>query len=220
MPNQTDLLNIALGNVGARRISAIDDGSANANHCATFYPAVLDGALRAGHWKFAGGRALLEQLGPTPDPAVPLFEYIYAWQLPSDFIKLREYFDSSLNAPLVWDWNDFDYHRYYDKFTIETYIPSNPSGAPPAKCILSMGNSAQIVYTRRITNPDLWATDFFWYVVKWLASELATAIPKDTKLSQDLMAEAHAFEAMALAVNGQEQSTQPIQSDSLTWGRW
>ena len=217
MPNQTDLLNIALGMVGARRISAIDDGSENANQCLTFYPSILDAALRVAHWNFATGRAILAQI---TDVDAPLFEYTYAWAVPSDFIKLREFYDNLNPANLVFGWEDFNYGRYRDRFRLETFIPIGaPDDTPPVKIFVSNGLNAQIVYTRRVTNPDLWDGQFFWYVAKWLASELAKAISHDSKKAAELMQEAQAYLSMAAAADGQEQSVEPIRVNDLLWGR-
>lgn len=215
MPNQTDLLNIALGNIGARRVSAIDDGTENANQCLTFYPSILEGALRSHHWNFATGRA---QLALLPD--APLFDYAYAYALPSDFVKLRQYYDAYvLPSVLTWDYGDFNYTKHLGMFRIETYVPPGSTG-PPIKILVSRGTNAHVVYTRRIENPDLWDGQFFWYVAKWLAAELAKAIPKDTKRAAELMQEANYHLLMAAAVDGQEQSVEAFAVPELLWGRW
>ena len=47
MPSVTDLLNDSLGQIGEQPITAIDDGTNNANYCGRFYPSLLDSALQA-----------------------------------------------------------------------------------------------------------------------------------------------------------------------------
>src|SRR3990167_5668634 len=83
MPSQTDLLNDALGQIGAARITAIDDGSINANHCQTFYPALRRGLLRSHHWNFAEARVQLAQ-----DAVGPVFEYTFSYTLPADLWRM------------------------------------------------------------------------------------------------------------------------------------
>jgi len=215
MPNQTDLLNFALGKCGVARINAIDDGSTNANHCLTIYPGILDSALRNHHWNFATGRATLALLTDAP-----LFEYAYAYALPSDFIKLQRYYDAvnDLNS-LIWDFNNWPL-AWQNVFRIETYVPIGaPPGAPPVKILVSNGTNAQIVYTRRIENPDLWDGEFYQYIACWLASDLALAISKDAQKSDILLKQSVFHLGQAVALDGQEQSIEPFESNSLLWGR-
>jgi hypothetical protein len=91
MPSETDLLNDALGQIGASRITSIDDGSVNANHCQTFYPALRDGMIRAHHWNFAIVRVELAQ-----DATPPAAGWSYSYTLPADCLKVIEYNGGSL----------------------------------------------------------------------------------------------------------------------------
>ena len=90
MPSETDFLNDALGQIGAARITAIDDGSVNANHCSTFYGPLRRSVLRSHHWNFAETRVELAQ-----DVAPPAFEFAFAYTLPADLLKIKEYFGTN-----------------------------------------------------------------------------------------------------------------------------
>lgn len=215
MPSETDLLNVALAKAGCRRINAIDDGSENANHCSTLYPPLLDSSLRLHHWKFATGRAVLAQLIDAP-----LFEFLYAWGVPSDFIKLQQFYDD-LSTYIFSEW-DFVYSDalWQTRYRLETYIPVGaPDGTPPVKIFVGNGINAKIEYTRRVTNPDLWDGAFFQYLACKLGSDLARAIPKDGKRAVELLQESDYWLGLAAAVDGQEKSIEPMVSDSLLWGR-
>lgn len=199
MPSETDLLNESLSQIGAARISAIDDGSINANYCQMLYPALLDSILRMHHWNFATGRVVLEA-----DATAPLFEFTYSYPLPQDFLKIREYNGADTSVDTTWWWDG----RRVQRYVIE------------GRALLSNEAEVKIVYTKRITDPNIWDALFYQVVVTWLAGKLANAIPKDTKKSASLIQEAVSLLLpMAVGVDGQEGTVIPFQVDDLTWGR-
>ena len=65
MASETDICNLALARLGdAALVSSISppDGSAQAGHCAAFYPMVRDYLLERYAWSFSLTRAALTQL--------------------------------------------------------------------------------------------------------------------------------------------------------------
>lgn len=73
----------ALMKLGADSIASFEDGTAEAEVAASLYGPVRD-ALISGHpWSFASGQAVLAQLA-----AEPVADYSYAYQLPSDFLRV------------------------------------------------------------------------------------------------------------------------------------
>jgi len=199
VPSETDLLNEALVTVGATRISAIDDGSINANHCQTFYPTTRDALLRMHHWNFATGRA---QLSASVTP--PLFEYTFAYPLPADFLKMREYNSNPVNSGgYIW-WEG----QWVSRYVIE-------SGS-----LLTNDTPVYILYTKRVVDPNIFDALFYQVLATWMASKLALAITKDHKKASDLLSMAmNLLLPSALSVDGQEGTVVPLISDSLTWGR-
>jgi len=199
VPSETDLLNDALGQIGAPRIGAISDGSINANFCLTFYPALRDSLLRMHHWNFATGRAHLSA-SVTP----PLFEFSLAYPLPSDFLKMREYNGAPINPTGLTLWEG----QWAQRYTIE------------GQELLTNDTDVYIVYTKRVTDPNIWDALFYQVCAGWLASKLANAIPKDAKKSAELLRGAMGLMLpAALAADGQEGTVLPFVSDSLTRGR-
>jgi hypothetical protein len=95
MPSETDLCNDALGQLGEKPITAIDDGTAAANLCQAFLPALRDDALVEHHWNFNMKHIELA----LDDPAVKS-DYIYSYALPADCLKVIQ-----LNASdrVAWD---------------------------------------------------------------------------------------------------------------------
>lgn len=204
MATETDLLNDALGLIGAERITAIDDGSTNSNYCASMYPAMRDSLLRSHHWNFAVTRVELAQ-----DVTAPVFGYAYSYSLPANCLKVIDYGGAlpvSGTAVMVypfWPYNQ----RNVVNYKIE------------GRKLYSNDGQALIVYLRQETNPALWDPMFYQAVVHGLASKLANAIRKDPKLSLALLQQSDHYWGLAAAVDGQEGSTQAFISDDLTWGR-
>lgn len=203
MASETDCLNDALTQIGAATVAAIDDGSANANKCLVLYPPLRDMLLRMHHWNFAVKRVEL-----ALDVTAPVTGFAYAYTLPSDNMKVVEYAGAN---PVV---------------SGEPYglITGDQRAIPYYKIesgkLLSNDGQAWIVYIRRVTNADEWDSLFYQVLTTWLASKLALAIPKDTKKSAELLNMAvNVLLPQALAVDGQEGSTDRFIVDDLIWGR-
>ncbi len=193
MASETDLLNDALGQIGASPITAIDDGSLNANYCKRFYPALLDSLIRAHHWNWALKRIELAQ-----DATAPLFGYAYSYTLPSDCLKVVEFNGAN---------------------TSTTTLPLNIFFKIEGRALLTNDGTVKIGYLSRVTDPNIWDGLFYQAIAAWLASKLASAITKDTRKGMELLAEAQSIFSEATSVDGQEGTVQPIITDDLTWGR-
>ena len=85
MPSNVDIANLALSNLGADRILAIDEDSENARKVDAIYIFVRDIVLSAHPWNFAVKRTTLALLTETPE-----FDFTYAFQLPSDYIRVLD----------------------------------------------------------------------------------------------------------------------------------
>lgn len=200
MPSEVDLLNDSLSQIGSGPIVSIDDGSVSANHCARLYPALRDALIRSHHWNWAMTRVELAQ-----DATPPVTEFAFSYTLPADCLKVVEFagadLDTSTSIPL------FDSHGAF-QYKIE------------GRKLLTNYGTALVVYLARVTNPDAWDPLFYQVVATWLASKLASAITKDDRKSSELLNKAvSVLMPLAMAVDGQEGSVQPMISDSLTWGR-
>jgi hypothetical protein len=85
MASAVSICNLALSHLGdTATVSAIDppEGSAQAQHCARFYPIARDALLEMAAWNFATKRATLAELTNTST------EWLYAYALPSGCINL------------------------------------------------------------------------------------------------------------------------------------
>lgn len=85
MASEVDIANLALANLGDRAtVASLDppEGSAQAEHCARFYPIARDMLLELHPWSFATRRVTLAQLVDVPP------NWLYAYALPADCIRV------------------------------------------------------------------------------------------------------------------------------------
>ena len=83
MASEVDICNLALAHLGdTATVASISppEGSAQAEHCARFYPIARDGLLNMHAWNFASKRVNLAQV------AQPWPEWKYAYALPADLM--------------------------------------------------------------------------------------------------------------------------------------
>jgi len=84
--SETDIVNIAVRDIGATEITDIDtDDGKVANTVRTYWPAVIDEGLRAHKWTFA---KVMKALAADGDYTMVDARYAYAYQKPSDYIRM------------------------------------------------------------------------------------------------------------------------------------
>lgn len=85
MASEVDICNMALGHLGDNATVASlnpPEGSAQAEHCARFYPIARDALLEMAFWNFSMRRVSLAQLTNTWP------EWVYAYALPGDVLNV------------------------------------------------------------------------------------------------------------------------------------
>ena len=81
--SQVSISNIALNRIGARgQITSINDNSPNAVKVLSVWDAIFQEVMSERDWKFAKTRQLLQL-----SPVTPLYGWLFAWALPSDFLR-------------------------------------------------------------------------------------------------------------------------------------
>lgn len=81
--SEVSICNLALQKLGAKRITSLTEDSNNARQVNACYATLRDKELRIHPWKFAITRAVL-----TPAATAPLFDYTYAFPVPSDCLRV------------------------------------------------------------------------------------------------------------------------------------
>lgn len=199
MPSEVDVCNDALSQIGASVITALDDGSVNANHCTRLYPQLRRSILRSHHWNFAEARIALAQ-----DATAPIFEFAFSYALPTDLLKIKEYNGATPTTSTL--------------TLFEIQLPRRYK--IEGRKLLTNDGVVNIVYVRDETDPNIWDGLFYQVVATWLASKLANAIMKDSRTAKDLKVEViDLLLPMAAAVDGQEGSEHPYAIDDLILGR-
>lgn len=74
---------------------SIDDDTRNGRACALAYETVRDAELRKHYWRFAIKRTVL-----SPDVTVPVFDFLYAFTLPADCVRIIKPTDPLLDWQL------------------------------------------------------------------------------------------------------------------------
>ena len=96
LSSKTDICNLALAELGARRITSYDaDTTVEANACRLHLDHVIDTLLERHQWSFATARRTLARLNAPPSS-----EWTAAWQLPGDCVRLIRISTGDTENPL------------------------------------------------------------------------------------------------------------------------
>lgn len=156
MASEVDIANLALSHLGddATLSSLIPpEGSAQADHCAKFYPVARDSLLEMHSWSFATKR-ITGSLLTSESP-----KWLYAYAVPANCISVQKVFDSvdTVETPC--------------EFIIE-------EDSTEQSVIYTNVAVATIVYTKRVTNTEKFSPNFIIALSWHLASMLAGPVLK------------------------------------------
>lgn len=172
MASEVDICNLALGHLGdTATVASLDppEGSAQAEHCARFYPIARDSLLELHSWGFATKRVQLAQLG-TGWP-----EWDFAYAQPSDALNIL-----AVLPPNATD----DYSIGAGNVPVAaggSYVPQAYScevDANGADVIYTDQDLAVLRYTALVTDPTRYSPLFVMTLSWHLASMLAGPILK------------------------------------------
>ena len=151
MTSIVEICNSALNKIGANTINSLTENSQEARLCAAQFPRIRDVLLRSHPWNFATIRLALPRLVNPP-----AFEFAYAYQLPSDCLRVLQ-----LSDPTT-------------MFRIE-------SGR-----LLTNASRVKLIYVRRETDPSHFDAQFSESLATHLAAEIAFAISNNRSLAGEL----------------------------------
>ena len=180
MASVVDICNLALGHLGdTASITSIDppEGSAQAEHCARFYPIARDTLLEMHNWNFASRRIIPAQLTSTWP------EYKYAYQVPSDVINIVSILppDAQDDYSTRWAPTDAPWTNYSPVVAAGRYVPQPYTievMAAGTQVIYTNQKDAVLRYTQRVDDPTRF-TPLFVLTLSWhLASMLAGPVIK------------------------------------------
>lgn len=168
MTSVVDICNQALANLGdSATITSIDppEGSAQAEHCARFYPMALATLLEAHNWSFATRRGTLAQV------ANPSSSWGYAYAKPSNCVSIMAILDPEASD---------DYSATLGQGTA-TYTPQTfvmETAEDGSEIILTNQENAVARYTVAITDAAKFSPLFVECLTWLLTAKIAGPVVK------------------------------------------
>lgn len=179
MPSAVDICNTALAYLGnSATVSSIDpsEGSAEADHCARFFPMALNELMEMHSWGFITRRiALAAVTNPTTS-------WTYAYALPSDAVNILAVLapdapdDYSLSLPMPYTYRDAQSSLAAVGYTPQPFVVSSDSGGKPI--LLTNQASAVLRYTVSAPDPSRLSPLASEALARLLAAKLAGPILK------------------------------------------
>ncbi len=149
--SEVAICNMALGRIGISIfIDNLSESSQEANVCNIFYEPCRDMVLANFPWNFATGRQALADLGTPPT------NWLYRYAMPTDCLAARHLVVEGSREPLA-----------KDRIAFEVAEEGN------VKVLYTDQAEAELVYTKRVTNPNLFSPQFVMALAWLLGSEIA-----------------------------------------------
>lgn len=186
MASEIQVCNLALSRVGAYRIQSLDDATKEARECKLFYPFSRDAVLRDHDWGFARKRVSLALLSETWSG------WDYAYQYPVDCLVARK-----ITPDAETETGD----------KVEFEISSNDSLS--RRVILTNKEDAELVYTAKVEDVNLFDAIFTDALAWRLASELAIPLKAKADLQNVLFQKYIFVLGRAEAINSNEGEKKP-----------
>lgn len=189
MANTLDICNLALSHVAAYPIQSLDERTKEARECKRLYSVARDAMLEAHDWGIARKQAALALL----DEEVSGWDYVYAW--PTDCIVPRKIYDPSEVAgstPIKFEFRvNEDLNR---------------------RVIVTNEEDAELIYTAKITDANLFTSMMVDALGFRLASDLAIPLRSDSKLQVSMLNQflARVTAAQASSANAEEKPPETI----------
>lgn len=191
-----DICNLALDDLKQLPIKSITTPVSNAEQvCARNYDATRRECLFAHPWKFA-----IKRIQLTPNPATePLFGYLYAYDLPDDYIRMITVGDDYIG----------DLRQSFE-------IEDNQLLAVSGDVVFD-GTTKDVRYMRDIVDVNKFSPGFVTYFRLKLAIRMSNKFNVSEGIKKELKADFQEAATEAKAVNGQESRIKRIQfSRTLT----
>lgn len=154
--------NMALANIGQTQVNGIEERSRPADVCRLFYNASRDFVLQDFDWAFAERRVALARVTYTP------VGYDFAYALPSEWLKSRRIYQVSKGAGPI-------------QFT------ENVNDTLNAIMLFTDHDSPTLIYTVKLTVPNIFSAAFVTALSWKLASDIAFTITKNLSVQMQAL---------------------------------
>ena len=159
MASAIEICNLALLQVGANSISSLDSATKESRTCNALYATLRDEVLSDNDWGFARKRLTLAEVDATYSG------WGYTYQIPTDCLVPRRITNLASDQPL-------------DKIPHEIITNSTKD----KKYLLTNEVDAELVYTARVTDPNMFEVLF----IKALAFRIAADLSQPLRGKLDL----------------------------------
>lgn len=184
MPSIVDICNIALSHIGAPAIQALTEANRQARECQRLWPVVRDAVLAEFPWNFARKRLTLALISGETYSG-----WDYAYTYPTDCLKALEIY----NPLTTQTYTDGEYVSGQliesmvkvksDKIKFEIAVDEGKS----KRVLLTGREDAELIYTARIEDSNLYDPSFVDAVTWRLAADLASPLKGRLELQSQMM---------------------------------
>jgi hypothetical protein len=198
MASDTDVANFALTLLGAARITSLADNNKSARSVSAVIDMLRRAELEKRFWSFAIKRESLPALSDAPT-----YGYAYAYQLPSDFLRMIQV-GENYESPSLTDYRTIDDSPY----SIEAGTIATDYGSP-----------LNIRYVRDVTDYGLFNPLFCTALAAQVAFTCCEEITNSNSKRDAMVAAYKQSIKDAVSVNAVQRSPQGIADDSWIIGR-
>lgn len=211
MASEVDICNIGLSNIRAGGINSLNEASLQAQQCKLKYPYVRDMVLKDAPWKFA------HKLAPAALLVDTVFNWKYAYQYPADCLHINRLV---LNVELF---STAMLHRFdaYDVTLpdIRKQVDYDVFNINGNRVITSNEAELRIDYRSRVTDPNLFDSQFIMALSWLMAAELAVPVvgaETGRAFRKDALSMYSSLISAAAASNGNQRYSAPVESEFVT----
>lgn len=208
--DEVAICNLALSHLGAYPIQALTEATKEARECKRLYATARDSALEAHDWSFARKQKVLGLLVDTYSG------WTYAYEWPSDCIIPRKIYDPSGDTA---DGTVID--RETDQVQIIGRIPFEvgANASLNRRVILTNEEDAELIYTAKVTDPNMFSPGFIDALSWRLASDLAMPLRADKALQQQHFNQFRLIIGQSQSSNANASHNKPDSSSSFVRAR-
>jgi len=188
--DQVGICNLALGWLGAQKITSIGDASVNAELCAANWDATRDAVLEARAWTFA-----VKRVQVAADATPPAYGWGARFLLPTDCIRVLEAGDGTTASDIEWQRE-------------EGYL------------VTDQASTLYVKYLARIEDTVQWTAGFVQAMAYRLAFALAMPITENAGLQSALWALYAKVLQDAGARDGMQGRSEKRPESTLTYRRF
>lgn len=186
MAASLDICNLALSHLSAYPIQALTERTKEARECSRLYPIARDAMLESHDWGVARKQQLLAEL----DLEISGWDFVYAW--PTDCLAPRKIYDPAECAGSAKIKYDIGVNEDLNR-----------------RLILTNEEDAELIYTARITDANLFTAMMVDALGYRLAADLAIPLRSDSNLATKMMRQFGAMIISAQASSANSEENQP-----------